>query len=370
MRIRYLAAVSLLALAAAGCTTSNGVAPAADAVLSPAEAKQRADVNPDYSAGSVSIPTKSTPSLGDMIAKTSTVQKKKDEPKDGEDRLRLPAMQEAATAFGARGGLAFTTREINKKLQANSASLSKTYDFQRLMIQGPNGVMVNPPVIVEAIDAWESFDAGKTLRVADTVYEIVEQARFSSVAPMWQTYLVSNFEEAKLPPDALLPRNESEKAKWQQWVTEGWKKGEEQAEEIFQANLDRLNRDYTGMIRYRTLLEEGKVSAPVLAEGNLGNTGTGQDMRVNDRAIRITQDPTLQINPTGWSASPTTVDGEGDPKGAEVQPAPAGKGASDGSAWGKAPKPSSKPSKSPSKPASKPASKPVDEPTSGGSGRF
>src|SRR5690606_27803800 len=136
----------------------------------------------------------------------------------------------------------------------------------------------------------ETSDAGKTLRVADTVYEIVEQSRFTSVAPMWQAYLISNFDEAETPPDALLPRDKSEKDNWQNWVSEGWKQGEEQANEIFQANLDRLNRDYTGMVRYKMLLEEGKVSPARLAEADLGNTGTGQDMRVNDRAIRITED--------------------------------------------------------------------------------
>lgn len=368
MRIRNIAAVSIIALAAAGCTTGSGPVPAPGTVLAPGDAGQRADVNPGYKAGSVAIPTKPTASLAQIIAKTDTAPKK-EKPKDSEDRLRLPAMQEAATAYGARAGLAFATREINRTLERRGSELARTYDFQRLMIQGPDGVMVSPPVIVEAIDAWESFDAGKTLRVADTVYEIVEQARFTSVAPMWQSYLISNFEEAPVPPDALYPRDEAEKAKWRQWVSQGWKKGEEQAEETFQANLDRLNRDYTGMVRYRALLEEGKVSAPVLAEGNLGNTGTGLDMRVNDRAIRITQDPSLQVNTGGWSASPTTVGENGEPKGPDV-PAPETSASSgkDGSAWGK--DKAAKPSRKAPKPAAKPTPKTVDEPTSGGSGRF
>lgn len=365
MRIRYLAAVSMVALAASGCTTTSDQAVPEGLPVEAAE--QRADVNPGYKAGAVKIPTKPAPALNDILAKTSKAPKK-EAPKNDEDRLRRPAMQEAATAYGARAGLAYGSRQINRKLEASASQLTRTYDFQGLMIQGPNGVMVQPPVIVEAVDAWESFDAGKTLRVADTVYEIVEQARFSSVAPMWQTYLISNFEEAQTPPDALLPRDESEKAAWSQWVTEGWKKGLEQAEETFQANLDRLNRDYTGMIRYRVLLEEGKVSAPVLAEGNLGNTGTGLDMRVNDRAIRITRDPTLQVNPTGWSASVTTpgVDGrpEGPAEAAQAQKAPERQERPN-------PKPSTKPAPKPApRPAPKPEAKAVDEATDGGAGRF
>lgn len=362
MRISFMAAVSMVALAATGCTSTS---PAPEGVLAPEQAEQRADVNPGYKAGAVDLKTKAAPSLGQILDKTSKAPKK-EAPKDNEDRLRRPAMQEAATAYGARSGLAYASRAINKKLEAGAANLTRTYNFQGLMIQGPNGVMVNPPVIVEAVDAWESFDAGKTLRVADTVYEIVEQARFSSVAPMWQTYLISNFEEAPVPPDALLPRDEAEKGRWAQWVTDGWKKGEEQAQETFQSNLDRLNRDYTGMIRYRVLLEEGKVSAPVMAEGNLGNTGTGQDMRINDRAIRITQDPSLQVNPTGWSASVTTPGPDGKPEGPAAAPAPASKAPD----WQDRPKPKKPTPKPVPKPAPKVAPKPVDEATGGGTGRF
>jgi len=368
MRIRTAAAVSVIALVS-GCTSlgSSNVAPSAEAVRSAEEAQVRADVNPDYRSGAVKIPTKPTASLEQAIAKTSKITPQKKEPKDGEDRLRMPAMREAAIAYGARAGLAYTTREINKRLVQRSAELTRTYDFQNLMIQGPDGVMIKPPVIVEATEAWESFDDGKTLRVADTVYEIVEQAHFTSVAPMWQGYLISDFEEAETPPDALLPRDSSEQANWKKWVEQGWRKGQEQAEEIFKLNLNRLNRDFQGMVRYRALLEEGKVSAPIVAEGNLGNTGTGLDMRVNDRAIRITRDPLLQIQPTGWSASATTTDENGNPVGPE-KPAEEAPSKAGGDGWKK------QPSKAPSKPRPKPApakpAKPVVETTSGGSGRF
>lgn len=358
MRVRYLAAVSLIAMSASGCTVlKSREAPPPEAVRSAHEAAQRADINPGYKTGSFKIPTGSTAGLNEILAKTAAAPKKQ-APKDGEDRLRSPAMQDAALSYGARSGLAHTTREINKLLERQSAQLSQTYNFQKLMIQGPDGVMVNPPIIVEARESWESSDAGKTLRIADTVYEIIEQSRFTSVTPMWQNYLIAHFDEAETPPDALLPRDASEKANWQKWVTEGWTRGQEQAEETFQANLDRLNRDFNGMVRYRILLEEGKVSAPRLAGADLGNTGTGQDMRVNDRAIRITEDPSLQINPRGWSASATTTDEQGEVKGPAPTPVAA-----------PAPAPR-KPTRPAARPVPKPPSKPVDEATTGGTGRF
>lgn len=334
MRANHLAAVSFLALSVSGCvgfsTPPLSSAQAAD------EAVLRADVNPGYQAGQVKIPTKSTATLTDVLKNVvvSNPDDKKDE--KPEDKLRVPAMQDAALSYGARAGLAWSTREINKVLDGNAASLSRAYDFQRLMIKGPNDVMVSPPVISEARDTWESSDAGKTLRVADTVYEIIKQATFSPVAPMWQSYLISDFKEPEAPPQALAPHNDDEAERYRNWIREGWKKGEEQAKEIFDANMNRLNRDFTGMVRYRTLLEEGKVAPPILAEGNLGVTGTGQDMRVNDRAIRITRDPTLVIKPNAWDASPTTTDGDGKPVGVNRSNGPSESGPllEEGSAWG------------------------------------
>jgi len=131
--------------------------------------------------------------------------------------------------------------------------------------------------------------------VADVSYLIVEQARFTPKAPLWHTYLIRSYVTPEPPPDQLLPRDGSERDAWKRWVAEGWHMGVTQAQEIFEADLRRLERDFTGMLKYKGLLEEKKVSAPVVAEGNLGNTGTGQDMRVNDRALRITRDPTLQV---------------------------------------------------------------------------
>jgi defect-in-organelle-trafficking protein DotC len=329
---------------------------------SPKDAPLRADINPGYKAGTIDFKTEPTKSL-DQIKAKGLYKPKKSEPKEGEDKLRLPAMEETALAYGTRAGLANETARINQRLQANANLMTKAYNFQNLMLQGPNNTMISPPVISEALDAWEVFDAGKTLRLADTVYEIIEQARFTPVAPMWQTDLIVRFDEPQEPPEALLPQSEAEKERWNRWIEKGFNKGREQAHEIFRANLDRLNRNFTGMVRYKTLLEEGKVSAPVLAAANLGATGTGQDMRVNDNAIRMTAEPQLQVNTRNWDASATTLDGAGEPKGADKV----------------APKVEEKPKPAPRKPRpSKPRQatsqqKPVistTEKTNGGDGRF
>ncbi|MTH95711.1 type IV secretory system conjugative DNA transfer family protein [Roseibium sp. RKSG952] len=358
MRTKLISA-ALLASMLGGCN-HFGHLEAPMPISSPAsDAQLRADVNAERVPDPIAAKTPPAASLNEILAKTGRVHKR-EKPKDAEDKLRAPAMQEAAMAFGARAGLAHATREINLELSSDSKNLNEVYDFQSLMIIGPNGVMVQPPVISEARDTWESFDAGKTLRVADTVYEIIEQARFTSVAPMWQTYLVTGYDEPKTPPTALLPSSDDEVSAWNEWVREGWGSGKEQARKIFETNLNRLNRDFGGMVRYKTLVEEGRVSPAILAEGNLGTTGTGQDLRVNDRAIRITRDPSLVANPNSWEASPTRVDERGTVRGVSeterAVPVPA--------------KPRTPPETIPKKPSRPAPVRNVDAVTSGGDGRF
>lgn len=318
-RLKNIILILASATALSACQTAqNNIAPVNDNSAS----SLGAAINPDYKMGSVhddsADKVKPAPSLKEAINNVPEGGEIK-APKEGEDRLRLPAMKDAALGYGAQSGLVYSSRQINGYLQSQATNLSKTYDFKKLMIKGPNDVMVLPPVISEAKDTWEQFDAGKTLRVADKVYDIISSSTFTPVAPLWQNYLLTAYKEAEIPPSPLLPRNAEEKAQWSQWVAEGWEKGKEQANEVFIANLRRMERDYSGMIRYKILLEQNMVSAPVVADGNLGTTGNGQNMRVNDKAMRITQDPSLIVNSNGWQASPTTTNSNGEPQGPAVQ---------------------------------------------------
>ncbi len=368
MRIRYLSAVSLIAIAVSGCSTTSQ-SPPAGAVQKAADAPLRADVNPSYKAGQMSLPSGEPADLNKILAQADAKPAKKDS-ENKEDKLRIPAMQEAANAYGAQAGLAYATRLINKQMESKAGELTKTYNFTDLMIQGRNDSMLTPPVIVEATDAWEASDAGKTLRVADKVYQIIEQSKFTPVAPLWQTYLIANFNEPEQPPEQLLPQNDDEKASWKRWATEGWKKGQEQAADIFQANLDRLNRDFTGMVRYKTLLEEGKVSMPVVGDLNMGTTGTGQDMRENDRLMRITQNPSLQVNTKTWQAPVTTTDKKGEDVGVSANQTNASAPPREKPAP-KAPRHvPKKPKPVHTKPATDAPVKKVDKPTSSGANRF
>ena len=74
----------------------------------------------------------------------------------------------------------------------------------------------------------------------------------------------------------------------------------QQAELIYKENLGRLKRDYEGMIRYRTLLAQNMVSPPFVGQLDMGVTGGGSDLTVNDRILRITALPALQADSRNW----------------------------------------------------------------------
>lgn len=267
----------------------------------------RVDINSGYTNTRLNNNDGKLPSLEEMQNLKPTEAPSKDA--TNEDRLRAPALRDAALSYGARGGLAWASRQINSMLEAKANELSRVYDFNRMIIRENGGVTLLPPVISESQDTYEQQDAGRTLRVADRYYKIIEQARFAPVAPLWHTYLMTTFSVPDKPQDALLPKNDGERDLWKKFVAEGWDHGVDQALDTYRINLARLERDYTGMIRYSELLEKNMVSAPVVASQALGVTGTGSDMRENDQVYRITRDPHLNVrNPGEYHAPVSNLD--------------------------------------------------------------
>ena len=71
---------------------------------------------------------------------------------------------------------------------------------------------------------------------------------------------------------------------------------------MFQSNLNRLLSDFTGMVRYKMLLAKGLVSSPFALHEDRGVTGGGAEMRIGDRAIRITGPAQFNTSPESWRA--------------------------------------------------------------------
>lgn len=215
--------------------------------------------------------------------------------------IRNDAMREAALSYGARGGLSFRTWQIRQEMETRAAYLDKVFDFRQLLIAAPSGLLIEPPIIGEAVDALIIEQGGLQAAVADRIYNIGRNARIVSAPRTWRAYLERQWGDVAPPPDILLPDNAEDRKNWDVWFDRGWNAGIEQADEIFQADLNKLVADYSGMVRYRTLLSQGMVSPPYALQVDRGVTGGGNEMRVGDRAVSITGLPQLQTGAKEWS---------------------------------------------------------------------
>jgi defect-in-organelle-trafficking protein DotC len=219
-------------------------------------------------------------------------------------QIRVDAMKEAGLSFGARAGLSYRTFQIQRRLAEGEGNLDKVYNFGYLLIASPSGMIVEPPVVSEAQRAVIVGTGGQNAAVADRVYRINRGARIVTAPRNWRAYLERDWGKVEPPPKMLRPKNEQELADWKSWTSIGWQEGVRQADEIFDADLNRLNADYTGMIRYRELLAQGMITPPYAAQENRGVTGGGGEMRVGDRGLNLTAPAMLNPKSDQWITAP------------------------------------------------------------------
>ncbi len=213
-------------------------------------------------------------------------------------QMRTSALRDTAIAIGAQGGLAWRAERIDCVLKQQQKSLNQIYNFDALLLNKN----ILPPVLEEGRDPANIANC-ETIRAADAVYRIITPPCFVSLAPNWRQYLWMHYEKPEDPNATLLPKNRAEAAAWNCFVREGWQKGVEQANRIFEANLMRLNRDFKGMVLYHKLYAQNMVSAPFVAQADLGVTGDDREMRVNDRVLRITDTSRLNVDSHSWKAA-------------------------------------------------------------------
>lgn len=227
-------------------------------------------------------------------------------PKDLDPKKEMPfdirkqSLKEAALSYGARGGLASRSYEINKNISDRGSYMDKVYDFRQLLISAPSGFMIEPPIISESLKALLIEGDGQKAAVADAIYQINENVKIVSAPRNWRQYLERTWGPVEEPPEILRPKDEKERAEWRINVKAGWLEGLEQADEVFAQDLNRLQYEFGGMVRYRQLLAQGMVSAPFAQQIDRGVTGEDATMRVGDRAVVITGVPELITESQRW----------------------------------------------------------------------
>lgn len=214
------------------------------------------------------------------------------------NKIRETAIKDTALSIGAQTGLAVRAKEIDNELITQQRYLDKIYDFNALILE--HNVM--PPVLLEGRNTF-NLDDLQTIRVSNRMYRVYKQAHFITTAPNWREYLWMDYEPPEPPHPSLLPTNKTEAAVWKTYVARGWQQGVEQANTILEESIARIKQDFNGMILYRKLLAMNMVSPPFISHTDLGVTGDAEEMHIDDRVLRITALPALNINPKEWHAA-------------------------------------------------------------------
>lgn len=212
-------------------------------------------------------------------------------------KARIKALYDTALKVGVTSGMAWQIENINKVVGSMSRDLDLVYDFGALMI----GQGVVPAIITEARNVY-SQDGDYAVRTSAGVYKIEKQARFSSVAPNWREYLSFSKGRAAEVDDILSAKSDADKQLWREVVKKGWDQGVEQANIMLSQGMDRLNRDYSGMIRFHRFVVEGKVTLPVIASEDVALTHSGQTMAVDETLLRLTTLPEFNSKIGSWNA--------------------------------------------------------------------
>ena len=213
-------------------------------------------------------------------------------------KIREMALRETALSLSAQSALAWRAKYIDDQLVKQTRNLDAIYDFNALTLEHN----VLPPVLLEGRNTLNLADA-QTIRISDRTYKVAKQARFITTPPNWRQYLWMDYKQPEYPNVTLLPKTRDERQVWCYYIDKGWNNGVEQANTILEESIARIKEDFAGMIMYRKLLAMNMVSPPYVSDTDLGVTGDGAEIHIDDRVLRITALPALNINSSEWRAA-------------------------------------------------------------------
>lgn len=219
---------------------------------------------------------------------------------------RLAAILESAYQYALKKGIESEMRAVRAVISKNERNLDAIYNFSPLMID-----RVVPPVITVTKDIVQNPNES-SIKTTGVVYKIEKQAYFSTLPPNWRTYLT--FPETsyavdvtETPTKDLMPKGGAELTAWNKRVTAGFTEGQKVAQDMFKHGLNKLNRDYMGIVRFHQFVLEGKINMPTLNRAELAVSNNGSIMSIDQKMLNIRTLPSFVGNTLKWTAWLTPV---------------------------------------------------------------
>ncbi|UUA75138.1 type IV secretion system DotC family protein [Cellvibrio sp. QJXJ] len=210
----------------------------------------------------------------------------------GAKGLRLQSIKEVGFESGIYKGRRWRQEKINSWLRSMSNMLETTFNFEQVMIDG----VYLPPRVEEIKGHVEKLEDG-SIRVIRQGFRIASEAELVPSPPSYLNYLYQKLDD-NYPVNRLgLPAKKTDEVEvWQSAVLDGWKLGVRQANKEFNANLNLLRRDYSGMLLYIDLVNKGLISPPKVTNKSFGVmiSGDGKTLNVGDEILTIARTPTFQ----------------------------------------------------------------------------
>jgi defect in organelle trafficking protein DotC len=203
----------------------------------------------------------------------------------GIKQIRLQTLKQAAFSWGVQEGLYWRYQNIVASLDSQSLELHTVFSFNKFLVDGK----MLMPSIIEADKVFEQTTES-TVRTVNVSYTLDKPARLVPHPPTWREYLVRNIDKPQKPHDVIFPRTNEEKMAWVEALNKGWKEGCDQADDIFEIDLRRIQKDIEGMYRFRKLLAMGIVTMPRISSSSYSviKLDDGKTLNINDVVYSIT----------------------------------------------------------------------------------
>ena len=204
-----------------------------------------------------------------------------------EQQARYEAMLELVKQKGIKLGINTYLSNSREVIKSQERNLDTIFNFKPYMIKD----VVVPPVIIESKDVTETPNA-MSYKTTKQTYKILKQARFPT--------LDSNVDYVTFIPKEMLPANEQERKIWKETAAKSYEMGLVEGRNIVEDAVDRLKRDYLGMVTFHKFVLEGKLSMPAISSQSLAVTSTQDTIALDMKLLQIQQLPQFNSNIETW----------------------------------------------------------------------